>query len=64
MHGFGRFYVSVDFGKLAPCLVLINCRGDLVRSALVVVNGGLGGMGYRPNRAYDFKEIEKCPVLK
>ena len=36
MHGFGRFYVSVDFGKSAPCLVSINCRGDMVRSTLVV----------------------------
>ena len=64
MHGLGRFYVSVDFGKSAPCLVSINCRGDMVRSTLVGVDGGLSGMGHRPNRAHDFKEIGKCPVLK
>ena len=61
---FRSIYVSVDFGKSAPCLVSINCRGDMVRSTLVGVDGGLSGIGYRPNRGHDFKEIEKCPVLK
>ena len=46
---FGSIYVSVDFGKSAPCLVSINCRGDMVRSTLVGVDGGLSGMGHRPN---------------
>ena len=27
----------------------INCRGDMVRSTLVGVNGGLGRIGLRPN---------------
>ena len=40
---------SVDFGKSAPCLVSINCRGDMVRLTLVGVDGGLDGMGHRPN---------------
>ena len=40
---------SVDFCKSAPCLVLINCRGDMVKLTLVGVDGGLGGMGLRPN---------------
>ena len=40
---------SVDFGKSAPCLVSINFRGDMVRSTLVGVDGGLSGMGHRPN---------------
>ena len=38
---FGSIYVSVDFGKLTPCLVLINYRGDMVRSTLVSVDVGL-----------------------
>ena len=46
---FGSIYVSVDFGKSTPCLVLINCRGDMVRSTLVGVDGGLSGMGHRSN---------------
>ena len=27
----------------------INCRGDMVRSTLVGVDGGLGSMGHRPS---------------
>ena len=27
----------------------INCRGDMVRSTLVGVNGGLGSTGHRPS---------------
>ena len=27
----------------------INCRGDMVRSALVGVDGGLGSMGHCPS---------------
>ena len=46
---FGSIYVSVDFGKSAPRLVSINCRGDMVRSTLVGVDGGLSGMGHLPN---------------
>ena len=42
-------YVSVNFGKSTPCLVSINCLGDMVRSTLVGVDGGLSGMGHRPN---------------
>ena len=51
--------VSACFGSIL-CLVLtlvnphrvwcsIGCRGDMVRSTLVGVDGGLGSMGLRPN---------------
>ena len=43
------YMFSVDFGKSAPCLVSINCRGDMVRLTLVGVDGGLGGMRHCPN---------------
>ena len=64
--------VSAWFGSI-PDLVLtmvnrhrvgcsINCRGDMVRSTLVGVDGGLGNMGHRPSWVYDFKVIGKCPM--
>ena len=40
----------------------INCCGDMVRSTLVSVDGGLGSMRHRPSLAYDFKVIRKCPM--
>ena len=40
----------------------INCRGDMVRSTLVGVNGGLGSMGHRPSSEYDFKVLGKYPM--
>ena len=40
----------------------INCRGNMVRSTLVGVDGGLGNIGHRPSLAYDFKVIGKCPM--
>ena len=32
-----------------PVWCSINCRGDMVRSTLVGVDGGLGSMGHRPS---------------
>ena len=41
---------SVDFWVNRYCVwCSINCCGDMVRSTLVGVDGGLGSMGLRPN---------------
>ena len=56
---------SVDYGKLAPCLVLDKLLWGHGKIDIVVgVDGGLGSMGLRPNREHDFKVIKECPVLK
>ena len=55
---------SVDFGKSAPCLVFNKLSWGRGKIDIVVgVDGGLNGMGLRPNRAHGFKEIGECPVL-
>ena len=56
---------SVDLGKSAPCLVFDRLsRGHGKINIVVGVDGGLSGMGLRPNRAHGFKENGECPVLK
>ena len=40
---------SVDLGKLAPCLVFDRLSQHGKIDIVVGVNGGLNGMGLRPN---------------
>ena len=46
--GFILYFVLTMVNR-HPVWCSINCRGDMVRSTLVGVDGGLGSMGHRPS---------------